>query len=424
MSVKISVIIPIYNMENYLSECLDSVIGQTLKDIEIICVDDGSTDGTGSILKEYNQKHSNMITIWQKRKGVGAARNMGMKNAKGEFFAFMDPDDFYPTNDVLEILYSRAIKNNVKAVGGNFQINFEGIQSSYVKNRFEKDEILRFKDYQNCFGFTAFIYSGEMLKENDIFFPLYVRGQDPIFMLKALTCADKIYVTSKEVYVIRVIDKKVKFNSGNVMCDLAKGLYDVIHFSRQQGYTSPIEEMVSDAKRWKNYFFIHILNGNQELYSIMKKMDQDITASGHKKNSSYYFDASINDIKDYIYQYSARMKEVFQIMKQYKEIIIYGAGRVGKSIYDIIEQREELCFSGFAVSIQNPDLIVREHRVYCIEHYLDKKSKALIVIAGEQRVAEDMKKNAIRLGFLNTIVIDEEVVDIENFKIIDDKFAV
>ncbi len=91
---KVSVIIPVYNVENYLARCLDSVLGQTLKDIEIICVNDGSTDKSVEILQKYAKKDARIKVVNQKKEGVSVARNTGIVNATGEYIAFLDSDDF------------------------------------------------------------------------------------------------------------------------------------------------------------------------------------------------------------------------------------------------------------------------------------------------------------------------------------------
>ena len=90
---KVSVIIPVYNVEAYLRQCLDSVVNQTLKDIEIICVDDGSTDSSAEILKEYATKDGRIKVLTQSNSGAGAARNAGLAVAKGEWLSFLDADD-------------------------------------------------------------------------------------------------------------------------------------------------------------------------------------------------------------------------------------------------------------------------------------------------------------------------------------------
>ena len=91
---KVSVIIPVYNAEKYLRQCLDSVVNQTLRDIEIICVDDGSTDGSIEILREYEQKDSRVKVLCQKNQYAGVARNNGLSHASGEYVFFMDSDDY------------------------------------------------------------------------------------------------------------------------------------------------------------------------------------------------------------------------------------------------------------------------------------------------------------------------------------------
>ena len=104
---KVSVIIPVYNTEKYLRQCLDSVVNQTLRDIEIICVDDGSTDGSIEILREYEQKDSRVKMLCQKNQYAGVARNNGLNYASGEYVFFMDSDD-YCCHELLERAVDRA----------------------------------------------------------------------------------------------------------------------------------------------------------------------------------------------------------------------------------------------------------------------------------------------------------------------------
>lgn len=107
MDIKVSVILPVYNVSAYLRQCMDSVVNQTLRDIEIICVDDGSTDDSVDILKEYAQKDSRVKVIEQANAGAGAARNTGLGIAKGEYLSFLDSDDFFEP-DMLEKAWSKA----------------------------------------------------------------------------------------------------------------------------------------------------------------------------------------------------------------------------------------------------------------------------------------------------------------------------
>ncbi|MBR5318201.1 MAG: glycosyltransferase family 2 protein [Peptococcaceae bacterium] len=108
---KVSVIIPVYNVAQYLPQCLDSIINQTLRDIEIICVDDGSTDDSYNILQEYEGKDNQIIVLQQKNAGAGTARNIGMKIARGEYLSILDSDDFFEP-DMLEKAYLQCEKDN------------------------------------------------------------------------------------------------------------------------------------------------------------------------------------------------------------------------------------------------------------------------------------------------------------------------
>lgn len=114
-SVKVSVIIPVYNAEKYLAECIDSVIGQTLKSIEIICVDDGSADESLKILKEYEKADRRVRILCQENAGAGAARNTGLAAAKGEYLSFLDADDFFEP-DMLERAYSKAKEQKAQVI--------------------------------------------------------------------------------------------------------------------------------------------------------------------------------------------------------------------------------------------------------------------------------------------------------------------
>ena len=98
MEPKVSVIIPVYNVEKYLGPCLDSILGQTLNNIEVICVDDGSTDRSLDILREYEKRDARVKVLTQPNTNAGAARNKGIQQARGEYLSFLDSDDhFDPT---------------------------------------------------------------------------------------------------------------------------------------------------------------------------------------------------------------------------------------------------------------------------------------------------------------------------------------
>ena len=242
--MKISVIIPIYNSEKYLRECLDSVLSQTLADIEVICINDGSVDGSLDILKEYDEKDKRIVVIDKENEGAAVARILGINKASGEFVCFMDSDDLYPTDDVLETLYSKAKENNVLVAGGEFSVFDENIRPYEFKQKFGKSidgylfskaGIIEYKDYQFDYGFHRFIFNRKFLLENNIYFPLYTRLEDPIFFINAMHGAKCFYALNKITYGYRNCHKQVKFNGTN-STDALSAISEMLDFAQKYGY--------------------------------------------------------------------------------------------------------------------------------------------------------------------------------------------
>ena len=120
-NIKVSVIVPIYNAYDYLRQALDSIAAQTLREIEIICIDDGSTDRSLDIIKEFQSKDSRVRIVTENNAGPAIARNKGIARVRGEYMIFLDADDFYEP-ELLSELYERAIKDNLDITLANFDI--------------------------------------------------------------------------------------------------------------------------------------------------------------------------------------------------------------------------------------------------------------------------------------------------------------
>lgn len=238
---KVSIVLPVYNAERYLRECMDSIVNQTLRDIEVICVDDGSVDETLDILNGYAQKDSRVVVISQENRGAGLARNSGIRIASGRYIAFMDSDDYYPANDVLETLFYAAEENGANVCGGSLQVLREGKlevgEISGIKYYFEKDGWVDYKELQQDYFYQRFIYCRELLVDNSILFPYYRRHQDPPFFLRAMLAAKKFFAVKKETYSYRVNATHQSWMAADKVFDMLEGIIDELQITRQAGLT-------------------------------------------------------------------------------------------------------------------------------------------------------------------------------------------
>lgn len=160
MTSKVSVIIPVYNVENYLSECLDSVLNQTLEQIEILCINDGSTDSSAGILEKYQKQDSRLSVLNRANSGYGSACNAGLRLAKGEYISIIEPDDFIDCK-MFEDLYNLASTNEVDIIKSAFYEYDENIASAsdcakkYIGVKIMKclSRFLKFRIFHNLYIF-------------------------------------------------------------------------------------------------------------------------------------------------------------------------------------------------------------------------------------------------------------------------------
>lgn len=201
---KISVIIPVFNSDKFIPKCLNSLINQTEKNIEIIVVNDGSTDATAQVVSEFVQKDSRITLINQEHKLQGAARNNGISHANGEYIGFVDADDWVDL-DYFEKLYTSAKKfdadialaTNVRIGNGKTKKRLNINKEECLYDLQEKIDVCNlWKD--SCP--TNKIYKAEFLKNNNILFPEGVYCEDKLFTTKAVYYANGIVTVPDTFY--------------------------------------------------------------------------------------------------------------------------------------------------------------------------------------------------------------------------------
>ena len=210
----VSVVIPVYNAEAYLRQCLDSICGQTLRDLEIICVNDGSTDGSPAILEDYQRRDFRVTVISQENKGAGGARNAGMRRAAGAFILFMDSDD-YLEQTALELLTGLAAEQDLDGVlfGLKAFYTSEALREAYsyydsyykreaipgVRSGVEYMRAAREKKtyiVQPCRA----LWRRALLRERHVGFPEGVVHDDNLFTFRALMEAQRVLEIPDELY--------------------------------------------------------------------------------------------------------------------------------------------------------------------------------------------------------------------------------
>ncbi len=225
---KISVVVPVYNVEKYIEDCIKSITEQTLKEIEIIFIDDYSLDASIKIVENY-AKYDKRIRIFYNSSnlGTGLSRNTGLREAKGEFVSFMDPDDLYASKDTLERMFTCAKENSVLAVCGNIRLvdddySYDDLDyetGTYNGYNVVDDGLLTFNEYNvwPSWGFTRFIYNLKLIKEKNIYFPNARNYEDPLFFVNFMINIDKFYGISDNVYLYRQVKKIRKSNSDSIL---------------------------------------------------------------------------------------------------------------------------------------------------------------------------------------------------------------
>lgn len=235
-NIKVSVIIPIYNSEKYLKQCLDSVINQTLKEIEIIIINDGSTDNSLQIIQEYINKHSNIKLINKQNEGCYKARNIGLETANGEYIAFLDSDD-YVEPKIYEKLYLKAKQTNADIVSADYYIlnnnKLKTVKLSSLIKLLEKanNTLIGAEEIILDAIHWSRIFKKRMLFEKNIKFhsDIYM-ADDAFFHIVTMLNASKIVYIPDVLYTYRISIKgsiTSSYNERNFDCiKVAKKIMD------------------------------------------------------------------------------------------------------------------------------------------------------------------------------------------------------
>lgn len=314
---KVSVIVPVYNAEKYVAKSIESLIEQTLKEIEIILVDDGAKDNSGAICDEYAKKDERIVVVHKENGGLADARNAGMKVATGKYIMFLDADDLFEP-DSCENMYNMIEKTNSDYVIGNYQM-IEEDGTRYKNPAFDVEKYQEFEIDKNDFVKSFFImnstawnkiYRTQFLLDNDITFKVPSPSEDDYFTSMCYIKGKKGYYTSKVIYLYRNCP-----NSISKSCSLK--YFKGINYAYKMTYNS-----FKDNNEINFYRYAY---AKKNAYLVCQLIDSEMVTDEEKiqclKDFEWYFELS-DELK--ITSVHETLREVMKLIKEkdYEKAII------------------------------------------------------------------------------------------------------
>lgn len=397
---KVSVIIPIYNVEEYLAQCLESIINQTYRNLEIICINDCSTDNSLTILKEYQQKDSRIVILQNKENGgLAYTRNVGIQKAAGEYVLFVDSDD---------MIVGDLVESCLKVASDSDMVCFD-----YRQVTEDKREAIRQYAYKMADGlYTAESYFIESVRTNSTIFSVWskffrrqflvdnhisfydgILYEDMLFSFQCFVKARKIYSLNRQLYVYRVRDTSIMTTgiTGRNMesyiisiCELMK-LYLQGSFSQEmnravEGYIRKVSrEYISVYRKW----------GNRELEPALLKDKPEYMKLYRTFSELFVMPGKLLSISP----------EQAEKIRQYQYVILYGAGDIARST---IERLDQLDIPIYGIAVSNVDGNKKSllgNPIRELQDYHEVREKCLILIGTIPRYYREIREQLQEKGF-------------------------
>lgn len=403
----VSIIIPVYNVEKYLCECLESVIGQTYRETEIICVDDGSTDNSIAIIEKYMIQDARIKKIaYEENKGVSYARNQGLKVAKGKYIYFLDSDDILIGN-AIEDLVNAAEEYNTECIyfDSKLMMETEGIGSPNLQfdlPEYEKQVTSGTRLFQILMEHN--VYTGsvcrqfwkiEYLKKYNLTFEEGFLGEDALFSIQAILHGNRMMLVNKQYHIYRRHGGSM---STNVTPRKAVSLFRIYCRILQMWANGGFEKDVAIAIESRAE---QLLLQVKRLYMRNKKDIglEDFTDELEK----HLFKEILCDRK---FSNIVIRDEMIRKIKESPIVVIYGAGSYAVDVVEAL-QEENVEISYLAVTTMHDNTSsINGIPVKEIKDLQELKKRMIVVIGTVKRYREDIKQILNRYKISNYVELD------------------
>ncbi len=401
--VKISIIIPVYNCEDYLEQCIKSVLAQSLKELEMICIDDGSTDFSAQLLQEFARKDKRIVLLCQENQGPGAARNAGIRQAKGKYIIFLDADDYYVDENALEMMFDACETQNMQ-VCCSMRMNVEGAGETR-KELYPiemKNKVLFYRDYQEDYFYQNYLFLRELLIQNNIFFPAYRRYQDPPFFVKAMYAADCFVAVDTCLYCYRMSDIHIRFNMQKA-CDLIKGITDNLIFASEHKLDLLFQNTLERLEYEVAYLIYENISPNDlELLELLMNTNQIV------RNYLGNYHYVIRPLRLILFSFTLYEKELLHRIETQDEIALYGAGMITKAFVSYLKERDLLkkVTLIFVSNLTGNESWINGIPVRRLQSYGKEKERFVLVTVGE-KIAAEIVTSLEQNGYTNYEVLSD-----------------
>lgn len=438
---KISVLVPVYNVESYLEQCLDSLIRQSWRELEIICVNDGSTDKSGQILERYAMMDSRIVVIHKENTGYGNSMNVALSSATGEYVAIVESDDF-ACRDMIRVLYEAADLNDADVVKGTFYNyhNGQDMRSTRLDN-YPRNKLLNIDSCPTLFNLAdtiwSCLYKRSFLLSHHICFHETPGAsyQDISFALQVWMEAEKVYFIEDAVLHYRRDNLNSSMNNPKkVFCvfdeyEWIEEKYD--DFFRQ----NPMLETYFMAGKYWDYFNHYHRVGIQYQYALLcrlaasaqkdkeaEKLRKEVffpqvwdKLSAIDEDINLFFEQTAKDPGDYRLKSCGFQNELvygdafFEALQKYPLVLVYGAGQVGRCLAKEIRRRNGSVDSFVVTDVSGQNASCMGIPVYEIQEYLSRADSCAVVIAVTERGQYEIYEHLQSYGFQNIFRVDKAV---------------